>query len=59
MWYVSDSIDYVWLHEIGTGIDDNLLPDHVSTDAEIVDLVAAVKSYLQNLPCPVAITIAR
>jgi len=55
----ADAIDYIWLHEIGTGIDDNPLPDHVSSDSEMLALVASVEAVLRTIPRPAAVTISR
>ena len=54
------SVDFNWLHEVGSSCDDTELPDHVSSAEEIRDLVGAVKQFLVSLsnpPC--VITVAR
>jgi len=56
---LDDTFDYDWLHEIGTGIDDCPLPHHVSSDAEIIDLLERVKLLLSRLPRPATVTVAR
>jgi len=54
-----DTYDYEWLHEIGSGVDDCPLPHHISSDAEIIDLLERVKQLLSRLPRPAAVSIAR
>ena len=53
------AFDYDWLHEVGSGIDDCPLPNHLSSTAEILDLLERVKSLITRLPRPSAVTIAR
>lgn len=53
------AFDYDWLHEVGSGIDDCPLPNHLSSTAEILDLLERVKSLIMRLPRPFAVTIAR
>ena len=55
----SDTFDYEWLHEVGSGVDDCPLPHHVSSDVEIINALERVKRLLSRLPRPAAITIAR
>lgn len=55
----SSSIDYEWLHEIGTGYDDCPLPHHISSKEEIKELINGVKKLLHQLPQPSVITISR
>ena len=54
------SVNFNWLHEVGSSCDDTELPDHVSSAEEIGDLVVAVKRFLVSLPNPPCIiTVAR
>ena len=52
-------IDFDWLHEIGCGCDDTELPDHVSSEREMEDLVCGVEDVMGTLPEPRIITVAR
>ena len=56
---LDEAFDYDWLHEIGSGIDDCALPHHVSSDAEINDLIQRIRRLLPRLPRPAAITVTR
>ena len=53
------TIDFDWLHEIGSGCDDTELPHHVSAEYEIEELICAVEDVLGTLPKPKLITVAR
>ena len=53
------SFDYDWLHEIGSGFDDCPLPQHLSSNAQILQLCEHVMSLIRRLPKPAAVTIAR
>ncbi|ESO05615.1 hypothetical protein HELRODRAFT_132401, partial [Helobdella robusta] len=51
--------DFEWLHEIGTGIDDTNLPDHVSSEHEIDYLISYLEKLLIRLPEPLVVLISR
>jgi len=52
-------VDFEWLHEIGTGIDDCELPHHITPEEEIRYMIDGVEAILNALPRPAVITIAR
>ena len=55
----NDELDFDWLHEIGCGCDDSELPHHVSTPAQIDELMSGVERVLGSLPKPQLVTVAR
>lgn len=55
----SEEADFLWLHDIGSGIDDCDLPHHISSDDEIDSLISRVEQILLSQPRPTVITIAR
>ena len=54
-----NAMNYMWLHEIGTSIDDTELPHHISSDEQIRELVSCVYSMMSELPRPAIVTISR
>jgi len=57
-----NNIDFEILHSYGTGIDDLALPDHISTENEINEMLGQLKSFLNKYFLdirPGCITIAR
>ena len=55
-----ETIDFNWLHEIGCSCDDTELPQHISSEEEITDLVTGVRQLLVSIPDPPSIiTVAR
>lgn len=56
-------LDLDILHSYGSGLDDRSLPDHVSSDDEIVNMNASLsvffRKYLNSAPPPSIVTIAR
>ncbi|KAK3534747.1 hypothetical protein QTP86_024081 [Hemibagrus guttatus] len=55
----NESPDYEMVHQAGLTCDYSELPHHVSSDAEIRQLMLAVRFVLQPLPKPTLITMSR
>jgi hypothetical protein len=54
-----ETIDWMWLHEVGSGCDDTELPHHLSTPEEIQELLKKVKHCLRQIRKPDIATVAR
>ena len=54
-----DEVDWELMHDAGCTFDVSPLPHHISTDDEIKEQMSVVKSFLEQLPSPTIITVAR
>lgn len=55
----NESPDYEMVHQAGLTCDYSELPHHISSEAEIQELMLAVRFVLQPLPNPTLITVSR